>query len=351
VRRILERGHTPVLFNRGRTRPAMFPEMFEGLETLVGDRDGDIGALRGGRWDAVIDDSGYTPQQVRATAELLRDSVGQYLFTSTRAVYQDFTVHMDEDAPVGTRGVPESRWEGYGPLKALAEREVRRVFPDAATIVRPAIITGPGDNTDRFTYWYVRVDRGGEVLAPGDPSDPIQYIDVRDMADFYVHLVEQRTRGVFNLEAPGRAAHHRRLPGRHPRHDRHAGLLHLGRLGLPPGARAPGREPGAARLARPARGEAELRPDGHPARPRRRADAAAAGDHRHRHPRVVEVARHLAAGRPPAGEGARGARRLAAGRGRGDALSPARRLSRPASASGRAASRGPRAAAAEPPGG
>jgi 2'-hydroxyisoflavone reductase len=202
VRRILERGHTPVLFNRGRTRPAMFPEIFAGLETLVGDRSGDISALRGGRWDAVIDDSGYTPQQVRATAELLRGSVGQYLFTSTRAVYQDFTVHMDEDAPVGVRGVPESEWEGYGPLKALAEREVTRVFPDAATIVRPAIITGPGDNTDRFTYWYVRVDEGGEVLAPGDPSDPIQYIDVRDLADFYVHLVEQRTRGVFNLEAP-----------------------------------------------------------------------------------------------------------------------------------------------------
>lgn len=205
VRRIIERGHTPVLFNRGRTRPTMYPEMYRGIETLVGDRDGDIAALRGGRWDAVIDDSGYTPQQVRATAELLRNSVGQYLFTSTRGVYQDFTVHMDEDAPLGIKGVPESEWEGYGPLKALAEREVTRVFPNATTIVRPAIITGPGDNTDRFTYWYVRVDQGGEVLAPGDPAEPIQYIDVRDLADFYVHLVEQKTAGIFNLEAPASA--------------------------------------------------------------------------------------------------------------------------------------------------
>lgn len=202
VRAVLAAGHTPTLFNRGRTEPRMFPEQYAGLESLTGDRDGDISALRGRRWDAVIDDSGYTPQQVRATATLLRDSVGFYLFTSTRGVYTDFTVHMDEDAPLGPRGIPEGEWTGYGPLKVLAEREVQRAFLGRYAIVRPSIITGPGDTTDRFTYWYVRVDRGGDVLAPGAPSDPLQYIDVRDLVDFYVGVIEGSVSGVFNAEAP-----------------------------------------------------------------------------------------------------------------------------------------------------
>lgn len=203
VRVLVERGHRPTLFNRGRTQPAMFTELYAGIENLVGDRNGDISALRGGSWDAVIDDSGMTPQQVRATAEMLRDSVGQYLFTSTRGVYMDYTrTPMDEDAPVGPPGVPEAEWEGYGPLKALAEREVHRVFPRSTTIIRPPQITGPGDRTDRFTYWYDRVDRGGEVLAPGDPTDPVQYSDVRDLSEFYVHLLEQKTAGVFNIGGP-----------------------------------------------------------------------------------------------------------------------------------------------------
>lgn len=203
VRAVLARGHTPVLFNRGRTEPQMFVEQYAGLENLVGDRNGDISSLANGRWDAVIDDSGYTPDAVRATAELLRDAVGHYVFTSTRGVYRDFTpAHVDEDAPLGMRGVPDTEWTGYGPLKALAEREVQRVFDGRYTIARPSIITGPGDTTDRFTYWYVRVDRGGEVLAPGDPSDPVQYIDVRDLVDFYVHAVEQHVTGVFNALGP-----------------------------------------------------------------------------------------------------------------------------------------------------
>jgi 2'-hydroxyisoflavone reductase len=203
VRAVLARGHTPVLFNRGRTEPQMFVEQYAGLENLVGDRDGDISALEGRRWDVVIDDSGYTPTQVRATAQLLRDAVGHYIFTSTRAVYADFTPdRMDEDAPLGIHGVPEDQWTGYGPLKALAEREVQRAFPGRCAIARPPIITGPGDNTDRFTYWYVRVHRGGRVLAPGAPADPVQYVDVRDLVDFYVHMAEHRTAGVFNVEAP-----------------------------------------------------------------------------------------------------------------------------------------------------
>jgi 2'-hydroxyisoflavone reductase len=203
VRTALERGHTLTLFNRGRTTPAMFTELFAQVESLVGDRDGDIGALANRRFDAVIDDSGYTPQQVRDTTRLLQGNVAQYLFTSTRGVYAGFTTSpMNEDAPLGIAGVPDREWTGYGPLKALAEREVLAAFPSSTTIVRPAIITGPGDNTDRFTYWYVRVDDGGDVVAPGDPSDPVQYTDVRDLAEFYVHLIEQRTTGIFNLLGP-----------------------------------------------------------------------------------------------------------------------------------------------------
>ena len=181
----------------------MFEEYFEGLEGLVGDRNDDVTALEGREWDVVIDNSGYTPDQVRLTAELLRGAARQYIFTSTRAVYTDYTDPvMDEDAPIGIPGVPEEEWTGYGPLKAAAERVVREAFPDGTTIVRPPIITGPGDGTDRFTYWYHRVDQGGEVLAPGDPSDPVQYLDVRDLADFFIHLAEEGTTGVFNPEAP-----------------------------------------------------------------------------------------------------------------------------------------------------
>jgi 2'-hydroxyisoflavone reductase len=203
VHRILERGHELTLFNRGRSDPRMYQELYPGLENRVGDRDGDLSALETGTWDVVVDNSGYTPVQVGATARLLAGRVEQYIFTSTRAVYRDFTHPvMDEDAPLGPAGIPESEWTGYGPMKALAEREVEEAFPHGTSIVRPPIITGPGDNTDRFTFWYVRVDRGGEVMAPGDPSDPIQYVDVRDLADFVVLMGEEGTTGIFNVEAP-----------------------------------------------------------------------------------------------------------------------------------------------------
>jgi 2'-hydroxyisoflavone reductase len=203
VKRIVDRGHTLTLFNRGRSEPGMHAELFPALETRVGDRGGDLTSLETGNWDAVIDNSGYTPDEVGATARLLAGRVGQYIFTSTRGVYAGFTSEvMDEDAPVGIAGVPDTEWTGYGPLKALAERDVWASFPEGTSIVRPPIITGPGDNTDRFTFWYDRVDRGGEVMAPGDPSDPIQYVDVRDLADFVVKMAEERILGVYNVTGP-----------------------------------------------------------------------------------------------------------------------------------------------------
>jgi len=200
VRRALERGHRITLFNRGRSNTHLFPR----LEKLVGDRNDDVTALEGRRWDAVLDNSGYTPDQVRLSAGVLSGQVGRYLFTSTRAVYRDFTAPvMDENAPLGPADLPEAEWEGYGPLKVLAERAVADAFGEQAVIVRPPIIVGPGDRSDRFTYWVDRIDDGGDVMAWGDPSDPVQFIDVRDLADFYVHLLEQGTSGVFNAEGPG----------------------------------------------------------------------------------------------------------------------------------------------------
>ena len=199
VRHALSRGHTLTLFNRGRTNTHLFPE----AEKLVGDRDNDLSALEGRTWDAVLDNSGYSPAQVEASVALLKDACDQYLFTSTRAVYTDFTAAvMDEDAPVGPTDLPESEWSGYGPNKVLAERLVQDAFGERTLITRPPIVVGPGDRTDRFTYWVDRLDDGGDVLVQGDPTDPIQFVDVRDLAEFYLHLLENSTRGIFNTEGP-----------------------------------------------------------------------------------------------------------------------------------------------------
>jgi len=201
VRYAVERGHEVTIFNRG-SNPGMFP----GVEELTGDRDANqLSALRGRTWDAVIDNSasgGRAPEWVRDAATLLRDSVGQYLFISTRSVFSDLSMApATVDAPVIT---PESaNWQpgqtrSYGLAKAEAEREARQIFGNRTTIVRPGLIVGPGDDTDRFTYWPVRIERGGEILAPGDPeNDRIQIIDVRDLCEWVVRLCEAQTFGTF----------------------------------------------------------------------------------------------------------------------------------------------------------
>ena len=200
VQHALDRGHRLTLFNRGRTNTHLFPD----VEKLVGDRNGDLTALEGRCFDAVIDNSGYTPQQVSLSVELLKNACDQYLFTSTRAVYTDFTqAVMDEDAPFGPRDIPESEWDGYGPNKVLAERIVQSAFGARTLIARPPVIVGPGDRTDRFTYWVDRIDDGGDILVQGDYDDPVQFVDVRDLSEFYVHLLENSTAGIFNTEAPG----------------------------------------------------------------------------------------------------------------------------------------------------
>jgi len=202
VRYAMERGHQITLFNRGRTNTHLFPE----AEKLVGDRNNDVAALEGRTWDAVIDNSGYTPQQARLSVDLLKDACDQYLFTSTRSVYTDFTASvMDEDAPVGPAGIPESEWQGYGPNKVLAERVVQDAFGTKTLITRPPVIVGPGDRSDRFTYWADRIDDGGDILVQGDPTDLLQFVDVRDLAEFYVHLIENSITGIYNTEGPGSA--------------------------------------------------------------------------------------------------------------------------------------------------
>ncbi len=194
-------GHTPTLFNRGRTNPHLFPD----VEKLKGDRDGGLGVLEGRTWDAVIDTSGYVPRLVRDSAELLRDAVDQYLYISTTDAYATYNiVDMDEDAPTAVLEDPTTENVGgfYGPLKAQCEREVRAVFPDRTTVVRPTWIVGPGDRSTHFSYWLQRINGGGEVLAPGDPTDPVQIIDARDLADFVVHLLNQKTFGTYNAVGP-----------------------------------------------------------------------------------------------------------------------------------------------------
>ena len=199
VRRAMSRGHEVTIFNRGQTNVHLFPE----VERLVGDRNSDLGALEGRRWDAVVDNSGYNANQLRLSVDLLKDATGQYLFTSTRAVYHDFTAAvMNEDAPLGPREIPERDWVGYGPNKVLAERVVQEAFGERTLITRPPVVVGPGDLSDRFTYWVDRIDGGGEVMVWGDPTDPVQFVDVRDLAEFYINLLEHETRGIFNTNGP-----------------------------------------------------------------------------------------------------------------------------------------------------
>jgi 2'-hydroxyisoflavone reductase len=208
VRYAVERGHEVTIFNRGQSAPGVFP----GVEELTGDRAaGELDALRGRRWDAVIDNSAAradAPDWVRDSAGLLKDQAEQYLFISTRSVFRDLSqVPATVEAPVLTRETTPNWTAGqpypYGLAKALAEEEARSAFGERATIVRPGLIVGPGDDTDRFTYWPVRVERGGEILAPGDPErDRVQIIDVRDLCEWVVRLCETRTYGSFMAVGP-----------------------------------------------------------------------------------------------------------------------------------------------------
>jgi 2'-hydroxyisoflavone reductase len=195
-----QRGHTVTLFNRGNTRSELFPD----VERLKGDRDGQLEALKGRTWDAVIDNCGFVPRLVRMSAELLQGAVQHYLFISTISVYADFAKPNDEDSPLA-RIEDETREDvrnAYGALKALCETALEVVMPGRTALIRPGLIVGPEDPTDRFTYWPARMARGGEMLTPEDPKTSYQLIDARDLARFCIKVLEDQTTGVFNVTSP-----------------------------------------------------------------------------------------------------------------------------------------------------
>ena len=204
----LARGHRLTLFNRGRSAAGKYGDR---VETLIGNRDPKVDAgltaLGGNRhWDAVIDNSGYIPRHVRASAELLRGRVGRYVYVSTLSVYAPETGELiDERSALSKSLEPpteEVTWESYGPLKADCDRAVREVMGDAATVVRPGFIVGPGDDTDRFTYWVDRLARGGDVLGPPEPARALQWVDVRDLSPWLVELAGRKHASVYNAVGP-----------------------------------------------------------------------------------------------------------------------------------------------------
>jgi 2'-hydroxyisoflavone reductase len=197
----LRLGWSVTHFNRGKRAAGGVA----GVETLIGDRKGQLDSLRGRTWDVVVDDTGYIPKFVKMSAQLLAPSVGYCLFISSISVYGSFAKPNDEHSPTGKLSNPdieEITNDTYGPMKALCEQYSLEAFKGHLGIVRPGYIVGPLDPTDRFTYWPVRASRGGEMLAPGTPHDPIQIIDVRDLAAWMMKLVESRTSGYFNAVSP-----------------------------------------------------------------------------------------------------------------------------------------------------
>lgn len=193
----LTAGWDVTLFNRGQSDPEAFPE----AEHLTGDRDGDLSALAGRAWDAVADTCGYVPRVVRASAELLADRTGRYVFVSSAGVYADKShPGLTEDAPLVELEDPDSEdvEQHYDGLKALCEQTVVGLLGERATIVRPGLIVGPHDPTNRFTYWVTRIAEGGSVVAPEPRGQPVQVIDARDLAAFTLRLIEDGGAGAFN---------------------------------------------------------------------------------------------------------------------------------------------------------
>jgi 2'-hydroxyisoflavone reductase len=226
VEAALARKHEVTLFNRGKHSAAPLPS----VETINGDRNSELDKLAGRRWDAVVDTCGYLPRTVRASAETLSQAVDRYVFISSLSVYADVSVEgIDETAPLATltseqlekanqidssgQSSAVTYGELYGGLKALAERAAEEVLPNRVLIIRPGLIVGPDDYTDRFTYWVERIARGGEVLAPGRPDRYVQLIDVRDLAEWTVRTIERRATGIYNANSLPRELTMKRVLG------------------------------------------------------------------------------------------------------------------------------------------
>src|SRR5436309_2437523 len=212
VRYALSRGHKVTTFNRGKTHPGELPME---VEQLIGDRNGQLEALKNRQWDVAIDNPTTLPGWVRDAAQILKGNVERYVFISTISVYADTGQGVDETAPLAKYDGPDpyketieavkaSGYKTYGPLKVLSEKEAEKWFPGKTLIIRPGLIVGPRDETDRFTYWPVRIDRGGEVLTPGKPSDPVQFIDARDLAEWTIRMAGNRETGIYNATGPAK---------------------------------------------------------------------------------------------------------------------------------------------------
>jgi len=212
VRYALSRSHKVTTFNRGKTHPGELPNE---VEQLIGDRNGQLDTLKDRQWDVAIDYPTTLPAWVRDAGQVLKGNVERYVFISTISVYADTSKGIDETAPLAQYDGPDacnetleamraSGYKTYGPLKALSEKEAEKWFPGKTLIIRPGLIVGPGDETDRFTYWTVRIDRGGEVLAPGTPTDPVQFIDARDLAEWTIRMAEKRGTRIYNATGPAK---------------------------------------------------------------------------------------------------------------------------------------------------
>src|SRR5438094_6209858 len=213
VKYALSRGHKVTVFNRGKTHPGELPKE---AEQLIGDRNGQLDALKGRQWDVCIDIPTTLPVWVRDAAQALKGNIDRYVFISTISVFSDNSKPgMDESGPLAEykgadamKETPETLRASnnglYGPLKVLSEKETEKWFPGKALVIRPGLIVGPGDESDRFTYWPVRVARGGEVLAPGTPNDPVQFIDARDVAEWTIRMAENRETGIYNATGPAK---------------------------------------------------------------------------------------------------------------------------------------------------
>ena len=205
----LKQGHKITTFTRGKTKPTIHPELFDQVEMLLGDRNDNLEALKGRKWDAVIDNSGRQVKWTTDTAELLKDNIGMYVYISSVSAFYPYTGNDFSENRKLVLEIPkdleegESRLYEYGVMKANSENEAKRILgKDRAAIIRPHFIVGPGDKQDRFHHWAIRMNRGGEIVIPGKATDKVQYIDVRDVAAFSIRLIENKTAGMFNAAGP-----------------------------------------------------------------------------------------------------------------------------------------------------
>lgn len=205
----ISRGHEVSIFTRGKTKPKLFTEAFEKVEHLIGDRENNLSALENRAWDVVIDNSGRKVKWTKDTANLLKDKCGMYMYTSSTGVYYPYlTGNLGANTNVALE-VPEGLTEDeqyemeYGVMKANSERAAQMAFgEERTTVIRPTYMIGPGDRTNRFLHWPIRLQQGGETLVPGKQDDLVQYIDIRDVAEWFIHLAEQKQDGVFNAAGP-----------------------------------------------------------------------------------------------------------------------------------------------------